>query len=81
MRGRSRVQVLLRLKANCLYLYSRVPRHMAINCPYRPKHQASQVNASTNFDLDSPIATGNPSSPTPSNKFDVLSQLDEVLNK
>ena len=54
---------------------------MAINCPHRARRQVYQVRASTKLDLDSPNKSRNPSSPTPSNRFEVLSELDEVLNE
>ena len=70
-----------RRRANRLCLYRGGPGHIAINFPHRPRRQVYQVSASTKLDLDSPNTSSNPSSPTPSNRFEVLSQLDEVLNE
>ena len=70
-----------RRRANRLCLYCGRPGHIAINCPHRPRRQIYQVSANTKLDLDSPNTSSNPSSPTPSNRFEVLSQLDEVLNE
>ena len=70
-----------RRRANRLCLYCGGPGHIAINCPHRPRRQIYQVSANTKLDLDSPNTSSNPSSPTPSNRFEVLSQLDEVLNE
>ena len=70
-----------RRRANRLCLYCGGLGHIAINCPHRPRRQVYQVSASTKLDLDSPNTSSNPSSPTPSNRFEVLSQLDEVLNE
>ena len=67
--------------ANHQCLYCGGSGHIAINFPHQSRHPVYQVSASTKLDLDSPNASSNPSSPTPSNCFQVLSQLDEVLNE
>ena len=61
-----------RCRASRLCLYCGGPGHIAINCP-------RSMSANTKLDLDSPNTSSNPSSPTPSNRFEVLSQLHEVL--
>ena len=70
-----------RRRANCLCLYCGGLGHIATNCPHRPRRQVYQVSASTKLDLDSPNTSRNPSSPTSSNRFEVLSQPNEVLNE
>ena len=57
------------------------PPIFILNFPHRPRRQIYQVSANTKLDLDSPNTSSNPSSPTSSNRFEVLSQLDEVLNE
>ena len=79
-----------RRRANRLCRYCGGPGHIAVNCPHRPKRQANQIVASSNYIkpesiaiFDSPNNTNSPNStnsPNLSNKFDVLSQLEEELN-
>ena len=72
--------------ANWLCLYCGGPGHIAITCPHKPKRQVNQV--STHKPESTPIVRGNnPSAfsssidPCQSNNFEVLSQLDELLNE
>ena len=73
-----------RRRANRLCLYCGGPGHIAIHCPHRPKRQLNQVSAIENFDSCSPVKANKPrtlvNNPQ-SNSFDVLSQLDELLNE
>ena len=73
-----------RRRANRLCLYCGGPGHIAVTCPHRPKRQVNQIVATSNYIkpesiaiFDSPNSTN---SPNLSNKFDVLSQLEEELN-
>ena len=73
-----------RRRANRLCLYCGGPGHIVVNCPYRTRRQVNQIVASSNYIkpesitiFDSPNSTN---SPNLSNKFDVLSQLEEELN-
>ena len=73
-----------RRRANRLCLYCGGPGHIAITCPHRPKRQVNQVSTSEKFQSNSPVRSSRPSSPTchgQSNSFEVLSQLDEILNE
>jgi hypothetical protein len=72
--------------ANRLCLYCGGPGHIAITCPHKPKRQVNQV--STHKPESTPIVrANNPSAfsssidPCHSNNFEVLSQLDELLNE
>ena len=67
-----------RRQANHVCLYCGGLGHITINFRHRPRRQVYQVSASTKLDLYSPNTSSNPSSPTSSNSFEVLSQLDEV---
>jgi hypothetical protein len=66
-----------------------VPGHIAINCPNRPKHQVNQNSTMPKFNLvrpsenslPSPIVSNNFINPTLSHSFEVLSQVEEELNK
>ena len=72
-----------RRRANRLCLYCGGPGHIAIHCPHRPKRQLNQVSVQ-NFDSCSPVKVNKPRtlvSDPQSNSFDVLSQLDELLNE
>ena len=71
-------------RENRLCLYCGGPSHIAVNCSHRPKRQVNQIVTSSNYIkpesitiFDSPNSTN---SPNLSNKFDVLSQLEEELN-
>ena len=71
-------------RANHLCLYFGGPGHIAITCPHRPKGQVNQVSTSEKLNSNSPVRLSIPSSPTwlgQSNSFEVLSQLDEILNE
>ena len=81
-----------RRRANRLCLYCGGPGHIAINCPNRPKRQVNQVLTTlesnpiriSENNLNSPTLpsrANNPHSPTVSNRFEVLSQLEEELNE
>jgi hypothetical protein len=72
--------------ANRLCLYCGGPGHIAITCPHKPKRQVNQV--STNQVESSPLVRVNNSNtlsshidPCQSNNFEILSQLDELLNE
>ena len=73
-----------RRRANRLCLYCGGPGHIAITCPHRPKRQVNQVSINENLHSKSLVRSSRPSSPTchgQSNSFEVLSQLDEILNE
>jgi hypothetical protein len=72
--------------ANRLCLYCGGPGHIAITCPHKPKRQVNQV--STNQIESSPLVRVNNCNtlssridPCQSNNFEILSQLDELLNE
>ena len=70
-------------QANQLCLYCDGSGHIAVNCPHRPRRQVNQIAASTNSTKPKSISLGvsdSPNSPSLSNKFEVLSQLEEELN-
>ena len=73
-----------RRRAHCQCLYCGGPRHIAVNCPHKPKCQVYQVSAH-DIHTSSSIVTANnvnkPNSPCHENRFDVLSQLEDVLNE
>ena len=72
-----------RRRANRLCLYCGGPGHIAVNCPHRPKRQVNQITASTNSPKPESISLGmsdSPNNPSLSNKFEILSQLEEELN-
>ena len=72
-----------RHRAYGLFLYCSGPGHIAVNCPHRPRRQVNQIAASTNSTKPESISLGvsdSPNSPSLSNKFEVLSQLEEELN-
>ena len=68
-----------RHRANRLCLYCGGPRHIAVNCPHRPRRQVNQIVASSNYTKPDFISTGISDSsnsnniPSLLNKFDVLS--------
>ena len=74
-----------RRRANRLCLYCGGPGHIAIHCPHRPRtRQVNQVSTIENFESSSPLKFSRPSIPVhapQSNTFEVLSQLDDVLNE
>ena len=74
-----------RRRTNRLWLYCGGPGHITIHCPRRPRtRQVNQVSAIEKFDSCSQVKPRNPSTPscTPeSNSFEVLSQLDDLLNE
>ena len=73
-----------RRRAHRLCLYCGRPGHIAVNCPHKPRRQVYQVSAHEN-PVSSSIVTSNniskPHSPCHENRFDVLSQLEDVLNE
>ena len=74
-----------RRRANRLCLYCGGPGHIAIHCPHRPQtRQVNQVSTIEKFESSSSVRPSHPSIPicTPqSNNFEVLSQLDDLLNE
>ena len=73
-----------RRRANRLCLYCGGPGHIAITCPHRPRRQVNQVSACEKLDPNLSGRSCGPSSPSgigQSNSFEVLSQLDELLNE
>ena len=83
-----------RRRANRLCLYCGGPGHIAINCPHRPRRQVNQIVACTKPESIFPLGVSDSinstnkvsdsihstNSPSISNKFEILSQLDEELN-
>ena len=81
-------------RANRLCLYCSGPGHIAINCPHRPRRHVNQIVACTKpesilpsgvFDsVNSPLGVSDSinstNSPSISNKFEILSHLEEELN-
>ena len=73
-----------RRRAHRLCLYCGGPGHIAVNCPRKPRRQVYQVSAHENPASSSTIISNNlskPNSPCHENRFDVLSQLEDVLNE
>ena len=73
-----------RRRANRLCLYCGGPRHIAVNCPHKPRRQVNQVSTHDNpISISVPPSRNlsRPGSPCHKNTFDVLSQLDDVLNE
>ena len=71
-------------RAHHLCLYCEGPRHIVVNCPHKPRRQVYQVSAHENPTSSSIITSNNiskPNSPCHENRFDVLSQLEDVLNE
>ena len=72
-----------RRRAHHLCLYCGHPGHIVVNCPHKPRHQVNQESAHEN-PVSSSIVTSNninkPHSPCHENRFDVLSQLEDVKN-
>ena len=83
-----------RRRANRLCLYCGGPGHIAINCPHRPRRQVNQIVACTKPEsilplgvsdsVNSPLGVSDSinstNSPSISNKFEILSHLEEELN-
>jgi hypothetical protein len=70
-----------RRRANRLCLYCGGPGHIAIHCPHRPRRQVNHityVSKNESSTMEAPIDYSN--NPTLSNKFEVLSQLEEESN-
>ena len=81
-----------RRRANHLCLYCGGPGHIAIHCPHRPRRQVHHINydirnESSIIDnrnessIVETVPTSVSSDPTLSNKFEVLSQLEEESNE
>ena len=73
-----------RRRANRLCLYCGGPGHIAISCPHRPRRQVNQVSACEKTDPNLSARSCGPSNHSgigQSNSFEVLSQLDELLNE
>ena len=62
-----------RCRTNRLCLYCSGPGHIAVNCPHMPRRQVNQVVVSTKPESISLGMSNNPSSPSLSNKFEILS--------
>ena len=83
-----------RRRANRLCLYCGGPRHIAINCPHRPRRQVNQIVACTKPESIFPLEVSDSinstnkvsdsihstNSPSISNKFEILSHLQKELN-
>ena len=73
-----------RRRANRQCLYCGGLGHIAMNCPHKPRRQVNQVSTHENpISISAPPSRNlsRPSSPYHKNTFDVLSQLDDVLNE
>ena len=73
-----------RRRTNRLCLYCGGLGPIAVNCPHRPRRQVNQVSAHENPISSSVMTSSNlssPNSPLHRNSFDVLSQLEDVLNE
>ena len=82
--GRSSKIKKQRCRANRLCFYCGGPGHIVITCPHMPKAQVNQVSTSEKLNSNSPVRLSIRSSLTwlgQSNSFEVLSQLDEILNE
>ena len=73
-----------RRRANKLCLYCGGPGHITINCPHRQRRQVNQIVACTKLEsilpLGVPDSINSTNSPSISNKFEILSHLEEELN-
>ena len=83
-----------RRRATRLCLYCGGLGHIAINFPHRPRREVNQIVACTKPESIFPLGVSNSinstnkvsdsihstNSPSISNKFEILSQLDEELN-
>ena len=73
-----------RRRANHLCLFCGGPGHIAIHCPHRPRHQVNPIfydSKNESSVVEAPTSDSNVmNSPTLSNKFEVLSQLEEESN-
>ena len=73
-----------RRRVNRLCLYCGGPRHIVMNFPHKPRRRVNEVSTHDNPISVSALPSRNlsrPSSPYHKNTFDVLSQLDDVLNE
>ena len=81
-----------RRRANRLCLYCGGPGHIAIHCPHRPRRQVHHINYDNRNEssiidnrnessIVEAVPTSVSSNPTLSNKFEVLSQLEEESNE
>ena len=71
-----------RRRANRLCLYCGGPGHIAIHCPHRPRRQVNHISYEHKNEssiVETPIIDS--SNPVLSNKFEVLSQVDEESNE
>ena len=72
-----------RSRENRLCLYCGGLGHIAANCPNSPRRQVNQIAAGTNSTKPKSISLGvsdSPNNPILSNKFEVLSQIEEEVN-
>ena len=73
-----------RRRANRLCLYCGGPRHIVIHCPRRLRRQVNQIhydNKNESNVLETTSDSNILDNPPLTNKFEVLSQLDEESNK
>ena len=71
------------LSKSIICLYFGGPGHIAVNSPHRPRRQLNQITIRTNSTKPESISLGasdSSNSPSLSNKFEILSQLEEELN-
>jgi hypothetical protein len=71
-------------RANQLCLYCGGAGHIIIHWPHRPKREENQVSNLQIFDSYSLVNLSKPRTPidgSHSNSFEVLSQLDDLLNE
>jgi hypothetical protein len=70
-------------RANRLCLYCGGPGHIAIHCLHKPRHQVHHINCDNRNEssIVETMPTSESSNPPLSNKFEVLSQLEEESNK
>ena len=69
-----------RRRSNRFCLYCGGPGYIVVNCSHWPRRQVNQIVASTKPESISLEVSDSPNSPSLSNKFEVLNQLDEELN-
>ena len=73
-----------RCRAHHLCLYCGGPGHIGVNYPHKPRRQVYQVSAHDKPTSSSIITSNSISklnSPCHKSRFDVLSQLEDVLNE
>ena len=70
-------------RANRLCLYCGGPGHIAIHCPHRLRRQVHHINYDNRNEssIVETVPTSVSSNPTLSNKFEVISQLEEESNE